>query len=146
MPSATYVAALVRPHLRQLAPLPNEEFQVLKASVAELEAVGRKLNQIARAMSQGEWIAAPAREELRAMVKVCGARRDHVKALRAANLKTWGQGHAERRLREIAEIVQDPSQTVAHEELVQALIGLVGVLEGYLNLRGDLEGHELPQG
>jgi len=31
------------------------------------------------------------------------------------------------RLGEIAEIVQDPNQTIAHEEFVQALIRLVGV-------------------
>lgn len=67
----------------------------MKASVAELGAIGRNLNQIARAMNQGEQIGAPGREELRAMLKVCGALRDHVKALLAANLKTWGQGHAE---------------------------------------------------
>jgi len=95
MPSATYVAVLVRSHLRGLAPLPKEELRALKASVAELGAIGRNLNQIARAMNQDERVAAPGREEVRAMLKVCGALRDHVKALLAANLKTWGQGHAE---------------------------------------------------
>jgi hypothetical protein len=33
------------------------------------------------------------------------------------------------------------NHAIAHEEFVQALIRLVGVLEGYLNLLGDLEGH-----
>jgi len=93
MPSATYVAVLVRSHLRELAPLPKEELRALKASVSELGAIGRNLNQIARAMNQGERIGAPGREEWRAMLKVCGALRDHVKALLATNLKTWGQGH-----------------------------------------------------
>jgi hypothetical protein len=49
-------------------------------------------------------------------------------------------------LGEIAEIVQDPNQAIAHEEFVQALTRLVGVLEGYLNLRGDLEGHAVRNG
>jgi hypothetical protein len=95
MPSATYVAVLVRSHLRGLVPLPKEELLALKASVAELGAIGRNLNQIARAMNQGERVAAPGPEELRAMLKVSGALRDHVKALLAANVNSWSQGYAE---------------------------------------------------
>ena len=95
MPSATYVAVLVRSHLRELAPLPKEELRAMKASVAVLGAIGRNLNQVARAMNRGERISPPGREEVQAMLKVCGALRDHVKALLAANLKTWEQGHAE---------------------------------------------------
>jgi hypothetical protein len=95
MPSATYVAVLVRSHLRGLVPLPKEELLALKACVAELGAIGRNLNQIARAMNQGERVAAPGREELRAMLKVCGALRDHVKALLVANVNSWSQGYAE---------------------------------------------------
>src|ERR1700685_2807627 len=53
MPSATYVSVLVRSHLRNLAPLPKEELLALKRSVAELGAIGRNLNQIARAANQG---------------------------------------------------------------------------------------------
>jgi predicted DNA binding CopG/RHH family protein len=53
MPSATYVSVLVRSHLRALAPLPKEELLALKRSVAELGAIGRNLNQIARAANQG---------------------------------------------------------------------------------------------
>jgi hypothetical protein len=37
--------------------------------------------------------------------------------------------------------VQDTYQAIAHKKFVQALMRLVGVLEGYLNLRGYLEGH-----
>ena len=44
MRSATYVAVLVRSHLRALAPLPKEELSALKRSVAELGAIGRNLN------------------------------------------------------------------------------------------------------
>ena len=48
MPSATYVSVLVRSHLRNLAPLPKEELLALKRSMAQLEAIGPNLNQIAR--------------------------------------------------------------------------------------------------
>jgi Bacterial mobilisation protein (MobC) len=95
MPSATYVAVLVRSHLRHLTPLPRQELLALKTAVAELGAIGRNLNQIARAMNQGQRVAGPGREELRAMLQVGGALRDHVKSLLAGNAKSWDQGHAE---------------------------------------------------
>jgi hypothetical protein len=93
-PAATYVAVLVRSHLRNLAPLPKQELLALKSAVAELGAIGRNLNQIARAMNQGQRVAGPGRDELRAMLQVGGALRDHVKALLAANAKSWDRGHA----------------------------------------------------
>jgi hypothetical protein len=94
MPSATYVSVLVRSHLRNLAPLPKEELSALKRSVAELGALGRSLNQIARAASQGAKPAGPGREDLRAMLRVAEGLRDHVKALLRANQLSWEQGHA----------------------------------------------------
>jgi hypothetical protein len=61
MASATYVSVLVRSHLRNLAPLPKEELVALKRSVAELGAIGRNLNQIARAANQGGTPSGPGR-------------------------------------------------------------------------------------
>src|SRR6185437_4411569 len=52
MRAATYVSFLVRAHLRHLAPLPQNELTALHRSVAELNAIGRNLNQIARAVNQ----------------------------------------------------------------------------------------------
>jgi hypothetical protein len=49
MAPATYASVLTRVHLRSLAPLPREELLALKRTVAELWAIGRNLNQIARA-------------------------------------------------------------------------------------------------
>ena len=95
MPSATYVSVLVRSHLRNLAPLPKEELLALKRSVAELGAVGRNLNQIARALNQGGKYSGPGREDLKAMLRVAEGLRDHVKALLKANQISWEQGHAE---------------------------------------------------
>jgi hypothetical protein len=95
MPSATYVSVLVRSHLRNLAPLPKEELSALKRSVAELGAIGRNLNQITRAANQGGKPSGPGREDLRSMLKVAEALRDHVKALLRANQNSWEQGYAE---------------------------------------------------
>jgi hypothetical protein len=95
MPSATYVSVLVRSHLRNLTPLPKEELSALKRSVAELGAIGRNLNQIARAANQGGKPSGPGREDLRSMLKVAEALRDHVKALLRANHSSWEQGYAD---------------------------------------------------
>jgi predicted DNA binding CopG/RHH family protein len=95
MPSATYVSVLVRSHLRNLAPLPKEELLALKRSVAELGALGRNLNQIARALNQGGKHSGPGREDLKAMLRVAEGLRDHVKALLRANQISWERGHAE---------------------------------------------------
>ena len=94
MPSATYVSVLVRSHLRNLAPLPKEELLALKRSVAELGAIGRNLNQIARVFNQGAKPVGPGRGELTAMLRVAEGLRDHVKALLRANQASWELGHA----------------------------------------------------
>jgi hypothetical protein len=95
MAPATYLSVLTRAHLRSLAPLPKEELQALKRSVSELGSMGRNLNQIARATNQGDRVVAPGREDLRAMLRICEALRDHVKGLVAANLKSWERGYAD---------------------------------------------------
>lgn len=93
VPLATYVAALVRSHLRGITPLLKEDRHALDRVVAELTAVGRNLNQVARALNRGQGVA-PRRDDVQAMLRVCGALRDHVKALLAANEKSWNQGYA----------------------------------------------------
>lgn len=97
MPASTYIAALVRAHLRVLAPLPREELAALKRSIAELGSLGRNLNQIARIAHQTGRITGPARDDLRSMLKICEAMREHIKALVRANVASWESGHAETR-------------------------------------------------
>jgi len=89
MPSATYVSLLVRPHLRDVAPVPKAEYVALKQSVAELAAIGRNLNQIARAINHGERAVSPGQAEVRAMLKVAVGLRDHVRGLLTANERSW---------------------------------------------------------
>lgn len=93
MAPATYVSVLVRAHLRQLAPLPADELRALNRVVAELGAIGRNLNQVAQAIHQAA--AEPRRADVMAMIKVCGALRDHIKTLHKANALSWKVGHAE---------------------------------------------------
>lgn len=95
MASATYVSVLLRSHLRSLAPIPKDELIALKQAVSELGAVGRNLNQIARAANTGDRIAGVGHEEFRAILKICEALRDHTKRLIKANAASWASGHAE---------------------------------------------------
>ena len=95
MAAATYVSVLVRSHLRGLAPLPKAELLALKRSVAELSAIGRNLNQIARVANQGGRTPAIGREEVSSMLKVAAGLRDHVKALLRANEHSWRTGYAQ---------------------------------------------------
>jgi hypothetical protein len=95
MASATYVSVLVRAHLRSLAPLPKDELLALKRAASELGAVGRNLNQIARAANQGARSGGIGHDEFRAVLKICEALRDHTKSLIKANAASWVSGHAE---------------------------------------------------
>jgi hypothetical protein len=95
MPAATYLSALLRSHLRGLAPLPREELASLKRSIAELSAIGRNLNQLARAAHQPGRIVAPGLQEVMSMIKVCDAMRSHVKAVVRANVQSWESGYAQ---------------------------------------------------
>jgi hypothetical protein len=96
MAPATYVSVLVRVHLRQLAPLPAEELRALNRVVADLGAIGRNLNQMVRATLQAAAPAETRRIDVMAMIRVCEALRDHVKALLKANAVSWRVGHVER--------------------------------------------------
>jgi len=97
MPAATYVAVLVRSHLRNLSPLPTAELLELRRSVNELRAIGQNINQVAAAANRGQRVPDLTRENLRTFLGVCGALRDNVRGLMAANVKSWHQGHGEDR-------------------------------------------------
>ena len=93
MASATYLSYVARCHLRGAAPLPRAEYTLLKQSVEQLAALGRNLNQIARAMNQGEHPAMPGRAEVASMLKISEALRQHFRALLEANSQSWGSSH-----------------------------------------------------
>ena len=93
MAAATYVLVLVRAHLRQLTPLPQDELVAFRRAIAELGSIGRNLNQIARTVQRGGSAAGPSREDVVAMLRVCTALRDHFKAALLANLRSWQVGH-----------------------------------------------------
>lgn len=87
--AATYAAFLMRAHLRNAAPLPKAEYLALKDAITELTAIGRNLNQIARALNAGEQPGLPGRPEVRAMIRVAKSLRSRFKALLDANELAW---------------------------------------------------------
>ena len=95
MAAATYASFLLRAHLRAVAPIPDRELAELKRSVAELGAIGRNLNQIARVAHQTGRANGPTGQDLRALLRACEALRDHVKGLIRANDLSWESGYAE---------------------------------------------------
>jgi uncharacterized protein (DUF1778 family) len=90
--ASTYLSVLARAHLRNLPPLPKEELLALKKATSELAALGRSVNQIARAANQDGRTGGMVRDELRAILRVCEALRDHTKALIRTNLVSWQIG------------------------------------------------------
>ncbi len=92
MRPATYASVLLRAHLRQLTPLPKDELLALKRSIAELSAIGRNINQIAKALNEGGRSSGSVRDEFCAMLKICEALRYNTKALLKANETSWSTG------------------------------------------------------
>ena len=93
MPTSTYASYLIRSHLRNLAPLPSAELAAFKRSIAEVGAIGRNLNEIARAVNRREAPNGPSRADLQALLRALTGLRDNMKALVAANLISWKEGH-----------------------------------------------------
>jgi hypothetical protein len=93
LPVSTYVSLLVRSHLRSVAPLPTAELAALKRSLAEVGAIGRNLNQIARAINEQQWPNGPDKYFLHRMLQATAALRDHFKNLLKANLASWETGY-----------------------------------------------------
>lgn len=89
LPRATYASVVIRSHLRALAPLLKEERALLMHAIGELSAIGRNLNQIARAANQGAPVVGPTRADLMALLRACEALRNHVRQLLEANMRSW---------------------------------------------------------
>ena len=91
---ATYASVLLRAHLRALTPVPEAELRAFRQATRELAAIGRNLNQVARATHQGGSGMGASRENLLAMIKICEAMRDHFRAYVSTNLSSWESGNA----------------------------------------------------
>jgi hypothetical protein len=95
VPSATYVALLIRSHLHAIAPLPEGEMLAVKQSISELRSLRRDLNTMARAIGREGGGTQPGQRDVLRLMKVGDALLDRIKALYVANAKAWETGDAE---------------------------------------------------
>lgn len=92
MRPATYVAVLLRSHLRGLSPLPKDELLALRCAVSELGALTREIHRIAHVLGQEGRAGAPEQPDLRAVARLCQVLRSDTKALIRANVNSWEIG------------------------------------------------------
>jgi len=93
MPSATYLAVLARAHLRRLPPLPEAERRAFERCVAELSAIGRNLNQVARRANQEGVVSSITREDLGLFIKICTTAVINFKDTLKVNKQSWEAGY-----------------------------------------------------
>ena len=93
MRPATYVSVLVRSHLRNLSPLPKPELTALKRSVAELNALGRNLNQLTELAHRTAGHGTSSADHVRQMLRLCEGVRGEIKSLIIANTASWESGY-----------------------------------------------------
>jgi len=92
MKPATYLAVLLRSHLRGLSPLPKDELLALRCAVSELGALTRELHRIAHVLGQQSRPAAPEQPDLQEVARLCQVLRSNTKALIRANVNSWETG------------------------------------------------------
>lgn len=93
MRPASYLAVLLRSHLRSLSPLPKDELLALRCAVSELGALTRELHRIAHLLGQQSRPDTPEQPNLREVARLCQVLRSDTKALIRANVNSWEIGH-----------------------------------------------------
>jgi len=91
MSLSSYVVSLLRAHLSQKANFTESELEVLRQSNNELTAIGRNINQIARALNtslDNSHLVKVA--EIKEVLNVVRVHQVHVRDLISANLFGWG--------------------------------------------------------
>lgn len=94
MSPSAYLVAMVRAHLSQKAFFTEHELDVLHQTNNELTAIGRNINQIAKALNQSLNNADRANaKEFDGIYKFVMKVRDEISDLERANLRAWGIYH-----------------------------------------------------
>jgi len=79
------VAAVIRPHVLNLRPLPKAAIKAFEEAVVQLAMIGRNLNQLARRVNAEKVVATPRREDLALFLKTCTTMVGNLKAVQEAN-------------------------------------------------------------
>lgn len=94
MVPASYVSTLIRAHLRAVTPIPTEDLRSLRAASAEVAAIGRNINQIARELQSGRIPAGTQLPDLGAFPRLCKRLHVHFQDYVRRNAASWSSGHA----------------------------------------------------
>lgn len=94
MKASSYAVMFLHAHLRSEAPLPTAELNVLKRGVNELSAIGRNLNQIARALNSGKYFDMAMLGGVQSVQREVADLRVSVASLVRKNLMSWEAGDA----------------------------------------------------
>ena len=94
MKYTTYAAALIRAHVRANPPMPLDELARLECILAEISAIGRRLNQIAGAVSEGQSVD-PLRLELTAVLRALEELRQALREVVKINRISWESSDVE---------------------------------------------------
>jgi len=97
MKYTTYAAGLIRAHVRADPPMPLEELTRLDRGLAEISAIGRRLHQIAGAVSVGQGVDPGLRVELAAIRELVEALRREFREVVRVNRISWESADAEAR-------------------------------------------------
>ena len=95
MKYTTYAAALIRAHVRADPPMPLEELARLERSLAEISVIGRRLNQIAGAVREGQGVDSGLRPELTVVLRAVEELRQTLREVVRVNRISWESGDVE---------------------------------------------------
>ena len=96
MKYTTYAATLIRAHVRANPPMPAEELARLERGLAEISAIGRRLNQIAGAVREGPSVD-PLRLEVTAVLRALEELRQTLREVVRVNRISWESSDVEAR-------------------------------------------------
>ena len=97
MKYTTYAAALIRAHVRADPPMPLEELARLERGLAQISAIGRRLNQIAGAAREGQGVDPGLRVELVAVRQAVEELRQSLREVVKVNRMSWESADAQAR-------------------------------------------------
>ena len=89
MKYTTYAADLIQAHVRADPPMPLEELARFERGLAEISAIGRRLNQIAGVVSQRQSVNPGLRLELAAVLQVVEELRQALREVVKVNRISW---------------------------------------------------------
>ena len=95
MTYTTYAAALIRAHVRADPPMPLEELARLERSLTEISAIGRRLNQIAGAVREGQGVDSGLRAELATVLQAVEELRQALREVVRVNRISWESADVE---------------------------------------------------